>query len=279
RVFHRGEAVKMRQKIAEWESLALLLISKRTHLVEKVDNLGNSPLHLATQYGNLKVVKKLVKANSDMCFRLNEEGMAAIHIAAQMVYVNRASSLRPEEIASCLLGSAPDCIQLLSKDKKNALHFAVQSRQYVLALRCLLRNDVEASFLINQSDNRGDTPLHTFVRCPPTFLWTSAEKAVEGIMSRLSTEKAENANGKTPFDLQIERGDIFSGWRALLEKSSDKNLELSEETLKRDKEEKQSLSVVAVLLATISFAAAFTIPGGYDSKNGAPVFMHASALK
>ncbi|KAH9290435.1 hypothetical protein KI387_034552, partial [Taxus chinensis] len=70
RIFHRGETVKLRQKIAEWEweNLALLLISKISHLVKKVDNLGNSPLHLAIQYGNLKVVKKLVEANSDMCF-------------------------------------------------------------------------------------------------------------------------------------------------------------------------------------------------------------------
>ncbi|KAH9290436.1 hypothetical protein KI387_034553, partial [Taxus chinensis] len=144
---------------------------------KKVHNLGNSPLHLAIQYGNLKVVKKLVEDNSDMCFQLNEEGMAAIHIAAQMVYVDRASSLRSAEIASCLLGSTPDCIQLLSKDKKNALNFAIQSHQYILALRCLLWNDVEASILINQSVNRGDTPLHTYFRRPPPFR-TSKEKAM-----------------------------------------------------------------------------------------------------
>ncbi|KAH9289097.1 hypothetical protein KI387_033214, partial [Taxus chinensis] len=142
---------KKRNQIVE---NAKLLIIERKQLVEKADGSSNLPLHLATMYGELQLVKKLVETNSETCYRVNNDGMASIYIAAQKGFV---------DIIKCLIGSSPDCIHVLGKENNNVLHFALENEHYRLALECVLQNDdVDTSFLVKEGENEGNTPLHTF---------------------------------------------------------------------------------------------------------------------
>ncbi|KAH9310763.1 hypothetical protein KI387_025798, partial [Taxus chinensis] len=115
---------------------------------------------------------------------------------------------------------------------------------------------------------------------------------VMSLMVRLSTENvnAMNKDGNTflhlldketwePFSSH-ETGAISKRGDNRLEKSTGNNVvsnsQMSDESIQKRNE---TLFFIAVLLTTVSYVAAFTIPGGFDSQTGSPVLMHAPALK
>ncbi|KAH9310768.1 hypothetical protein KI387_025803, partial [Taxus chinensis] len=174
-----------------------------------------------------------------------------------------------------------------------------------LALQCVLQNDdVDAAFLVKEGDNEGNTPLHTFATQyrPRLFLRSVVFSRERQVLSKMVTLSAGNVNamnveGNTFLDLIDMKGwfhyftvflapflkttDLISKrGENKLQKRNDSNIagsnsKMADEALQKQNE---TLSLIAVLLTTVSYAAAFTIPGGLNSK-GIPVLMHALALK
>ncbi|KAH9717704.1 ANK REP REGION domain-containing protein [Citrus sinensis] len=59
---------------------------------------------------------------------------------------------------------------------------------------------------------------------------------------------------------------------------SDQHKKLVEQGEKWMKETAESCTVVAALIATIMFSAAFTVPGGYDEYTGIPLYLHRNSF-
>ncbi|GLT90426.1 hypothetical protein SLE2022_083590 [Rubroshorea leprosula] len=123
------------------------------------------------------------------------------------------------------------------------------------------------------TDEDGNNNLHLAAKLAPHFqldrisgaaLHLQSElrwfKSVEAIVPRFYTEQ-KNQDGETPYQVFV--------------KEHKNLLKEAEEWMKRTAE---SSTVVAALIITIMFAAAFTVPGGNDQNTGFPIFLNTTAL-
>ncbi|KAL5547353.1 hypothetical protein UlMin_007040 [Ulmus minor] len=119
-------------------------------ILEEEDSFGWTPLHYAAYIGNRDVVKLFLETNSSLAYTKNNEGMSALHIAAQR------GSCTP--VIETLIQKCPDVSELLDNKGQTALHVAVANgNQYTLSklLGMMPFND-----LLNEPNKDGNTCLH-----------------------------------------------------------------------------------------------------------------------
>ncbi|GMJ07601.1 hypothetical protein HRI_004429300 [Hibiscus trionum] len=252
------------------------VIQRKPEFTKEVDSKGSSPLHLASAKGYVEMVKALLFVNPDMCLAVDKEGRNPLHLAAmkgQVQVLKELVRVRPQaaRIAVALGGTI--------------MHLCVKYGQFE-ALRLLVEvmNDHE---IVNAKDDYGMSILHLAV----------AYKQIEIIKFLLSGTGVEvnglNANGLTALDVlaqsrrglkDFEMAESLRGAGALkaaeISYPGPRIVRLSTETaplLARDghqwvektfkKEDwltrkRDSLMVVASLMATMSFQTGLTPPGG-----------------
>ena len=69
------------------ESIVTYLLAQKDIEIDPVDENGQTPLHLATAYGNTKIVKKLLRAGADRKI-VNNKGEIALKIAQDNEFRN-----------------------------------------------------------------------------------------------------------------------------------------------------------------------------------------------
>eukprot|EP01018_Ginkgo_biloba_P014213 Gb_10208 [translate_table: standard] len=242
-----------------------ILLSKDEDLALLVNKAGESALFTACEEGHITIVRLLLEKVScisdkrhdgqsslhaailknhweldrELCYTVNGKGKSAIHIAARKRYI---------KIMDALVESNPDCIELLDKDGKTFLHLLLEtlaedtffslSSFRVLIFISYLFVQFESHFF-RESDNEGNAVFHT--------------ETEDGWITR-----------------------IVAQYNALV-KAVDKHKPASGEELKAFyKDSSNTLILVATLLATITFAAAFTLPGGINSEGSAVLISRPS---
>ncbi|KAK7386238.1 hypothetical protein VNO78_26311 [Psophocarpus tetragonolobus] len=172
------------------------------------------------------------------------------------------------EIVEHFLHVNPQAIYHVTQNKQNILTMAVKYRQKKI-VRIIQKKGVLDS-LVGQISDKGRTILHEVARMD----YYKGEH-LAGVAFQLQDElrwydkvrkiipKHYNMHcdidGHTPEDM--------------LEMEHDGMLKEAQKWLK---ETAQSCSTVAILVATVVFAAAYTIPGG--TENGTPVFLHSNVF-
>ncbi|XP_048495990.1 protein ACCELERATED CELL DEATH 6 [Beta vulgaris subsp. vulgaris] len=121
--------------------------------------------------------------------------------------------------------------------------------------------------LINLQDSEKNTPLHKAIEKHNIHL-TEALLGLEKINYTI-----ENKEGKTAMDMLAEKcngGDLIIRWDAMCQRIGiNPRINTSFFQQRTDLlEVRNSLFVVAALIATITFAAGFTLPGGLNQDNG-----------
>ncbi|XP_020113235.1 protein ACCELERATED CELL DEATH 6-like [Ananas comosus] len=184
-----------------------------------------------------------------------------------------------------LINRCRDMDELVDNQGRNVLHIAVQdNRPTVVKYVCRHR---KLERMMNARDNRGNTPLHLAVS-------SHNQKIVSLLVENGSVHPSiKNKCGRTPLDLaiiEIDYGLISiqnpQVWifhclqqigaicgpqrldRLIYENITVPNLE---NELKKYESTAQNLVIVSVLIATVTFAADFTMPGGNiadDHQNG-----------
>ncbi|TXG72194.1 hypothetical protein EZV62_000773 [Acer yangbiense] len=190
--------------------------------------------------------------------------MTPLHIAIGRGYI-------PDEIIS----RCPDFCDLVDERRWNVLHFAMLSLNRE-ALKVLLKEYPLIRNLINNKDVDGNTPLHVLVTFRAHLLW-EIKDMVEDIKLDLSVVNNQNMSvvgliGPSSGLLMLKQEFLKLEEPAVpyldgIVRVRRKELSLGsgyrdEEVKKLMEKAKASHLIVAALIATVTFTAAFTLPGG-----------------
>lgn len=126
-----------------------LLVNNKA-LTRAVDELGDTPLHLATCWGHAAIVKQLLQCDKSAAYICDNRNRSPFHNAC---YQGNISVVK--ELAS----RCPDCCEFVDNKGRNGLHYAIDGKSH--QVEAFIRNDPWlSSVLLNGKDADGNTPLH-----------------------------------------------------------------------------------------------------------------------
>lgn len=261
------------------EEMTRKIVGKMRFLATKADKQGWVPLHYAAQSGCLAIVKILLEADTSAAYIANKtEEKTPLHLAAQ----NGQTYTMEELISRC-----PGCWEQVDAKGRNVLHYAVASDNKFAVYTIL--DDTSLSNLINEKDRDGNTPLHQHVTSYNYLKYFIGHPKVD--------RHAFNNRNLNPLDVILSQDGLWgnqkkskkaletmgtkSGQRIVdREESRGENSSQAEnEMIAVIKEAREAHLVVATLIATVTFAAGFTLPGGYKSDENDPEQGHAILTK
>ncbi|XP_062119774.1 protein ACCELERATED CELL DEATH 6-like isoform X2 [Humulus lupulus] len=266
-----------------------MLLKKVDNLTNQADDDGCIPLHYVAFLESPNVVeitKMLLKDNEGSAYIKNKKGMTALHMAA---YNYRYG----DKIMKEILTSCPDSYEEVDNEGRNVLHHAVTTT-CLSNVNFILEH--ASSIILNRKDKEGNTPL---LHMAATSSWNSL--FLKAFLShpqvnRMSLNK-QNNNIRDAYMLQFplcegRMLELFNEYSIPL--SVGKNIleiklnhgkitDMQKELIKKYKE---SSVVTSTLIAAVTFAAGFTMPGGYISKEvgreqeaGSPVLRNSIAFQ
>ncbi|KAK2976585.1 hypothetical protein RJ640_024206 [Escallonia rubra] len=252
------------------------------------DQRNTTALHTAAVEGHIEVVNFLLEKNSSLATIGRSNAKTALHSSARKGHL---------EVVKALLGKEPGIATRNDKKGQTALHMAVKGES-VEVVDVLIASDAA---LIRMVDGKGNTALHTATRKGRTQIVRTLLNHM-GVMDTQAINKsgetaldtAEKAGRSEICIILQEHGvqsvkmmkspPITNTARELKQTVSDikhevhNQLEHTRQTQKRvrgigkrlNKMHSEGLNnamnsstVVAVLIATVTFAAIFTVPGQY----------------
>ncbi|KAK4856625.1 hypothetical protein QYF36_019445 [Acer negundo] len=264
----------------------MLLDNKR---IQKHDKIGRTPLHFAAGIGYVEIAKMLLIKDRSAAYKADNKGRTALHVAAHYGRVN----IMQELISSC-------CGELVDNKGRNVLHHATKSKSRN-AVRLVLQNPLFGN-LINEKDEKGNTPFLEAI----SMLSIINHPKVDRFVSNNDNDNAVNILTKVDcrtawkwhefIRLLLIMGELGRGLRLVRYMSSDDYGEGKEsktnpavsskskdgdengngnengnDRRSRDdsvKKGRRNELVAATLIATVTFAAGFTVPGGFISEKG-----------
>ncbi|XP_021635645.2 ankyrin repeat-containing protein At5g02620 [Hevea brasiliensis] len=171
------------------------------------------------------------------------------------------------EIAKEILRVYPQAVEHIDDEGRNVLHVAIKYRQLKI-FESVKEMEVPMARLVRKVDNNGNTILHTVALKRKDFV---VEK-VEGPALLLQEELLwfERVQEITPLLFMYHKNNMNLAADEFFNRVNSELRSAGKEWLKSTAE---GCSVVAVLIATVAFAAAYTVPGGNQS-NGLPVLLN-----
>ncbi|XP_057991013.1 ankyrin repeat-containing protein At5g02620-like [Hevea brasiliensis] len=253
------------------EDLIGKILEKNSSLTKEQDKEGWTPLHYASYFNLLQIVQVLLlKDGKSAAYIGDKSGKTPLHVA---IFHGKSHLKVVEKIMS----DCPDCCDLVDNRGRNVLHFAVESRSFE-GVKTITEKPFLAN-LINQKDKDGNTPAHLLA----TYGFSECCLTEHHLVDK----KAINNENLTALDVVVKTKDEsnmpFLGWtKRKLEKvgykpgrpsiiqltERDNMSRLDNELITELEKASQSHQIVATLIATITFAAGFTLPGGYSDHDG-----------
>ncbi|XP_043693300.1 ankyrin repeat-containing protein At5g02620-like [Telopea speciosissima] len=172
-----------------------VLLEKKGELVNKEDENGRTALHYAVAWEEShKIIQKLLSQDTSSVYQLDKYGLSPLHIAALQ------SSF---SVFRVLIECCPDFGELLDRNRRNVLHYAVMSKDLDKIKFGI--EQLEREKLINHPDDDGNTPLHLAAS-------QGSLKLMELFISNERVDKtAMNNNGQTADEIYLNAVSSFNG--------------------------------------------------------------------
>ncbi|KAL6503151.1 Ankyrin repeat-containing protein itn1 [Orobanche hederae] len=243
------------------------LLSKDPSLLEIPRSNGKNALHLAARQGHADIVKALLEKDPQLARRTDKKGQTALHMAVKGVSCT---------VVKLLLQADAAIVMLPDKFGNTALHIATRKKRAEIVNELLMLRDTNVNALTR--DHK--TALDIAENLP------LSEDIVEikECLTRFGAVRANELNQPRD-ELRKTVSEIKKDVHTQLEQArkTNKNVNgIAKELRKLHREginnATNSVTVVAVLFATVAFAAIFTVPGG-DDDSGMAVMVSTSPFK
>ncbi|OIT40653.1 PREDICTED: ankyrin repeat-containing protein At5g02620-like [Nicotiana attenuata] len=231
--------------------VANLLLEIDSNLAKIARNNGKTVLHTAARMGRLEIVKSLLSRDPEIGLRTDSKGQSALHMAVKGQNV---------DIVRELIKPNPAVLALEDNKGNRALHIATKKGRAQM-VQCLISSEC---IDLNATNKAGETALDI------------AEKfGMPELVSILKVAGATHSkdHGKPPSkakQLKQTVSDIRHDVQSQLQQSRQTGFKVRKIAKKVKKLHISGLNnainnatVVAVLIATVAFAAIFTVPGQY----------------
>ncbi|MBA0849851.1 hypothetical protein Goshw_021510 [Gossypium schwendimanii] len=236
-------------------------------VVKMRSNSDINTFHVAAKLGNVGMVKELLGIWPELCELCDSTNTSPLNFAAVKSHL---------DVVNAILSADPTCIRIVHcdqgivsiKEKKGqtALHMAVKGQSPAVVDEILLANHS----LLNERDKKGNTALHIATRkARPQYGESTLE--IKGVLMEAGAQHARYV-GQVNEAMELKRtvSDIKHEVQSQFLQNQKTNIRVSEiakELQKLHREAVQnttnSVTVVAVLFASIAFLAIFNLPGEY----------------
>lgn len=243
------------------------LLSKDPSLLDIPRSNGKNALHLAARSGHVETLKTLLDKDPQLARRTDKKGQTALHMA-----VKGASS----EVVKLLLEADAAIVMLPDKSGFTALHVATRKKRAEIVNELLSLPDTNVNALTRDHKTALDIAEGLSLSEESTDIRACLIRCGAVRANELNQPRDELRNTVTQIknDVHIQ---------LLQTKRTNKNVHgIAKELRKLHREginnATNSVTVVAVLFATVAFAAIFTVPGG-DNDDGMAVVVHRTSFK
>ncbi|CAM8917060.1 unnamed protein product [Rhodiola kirilowii] len=243
------------------------LLSKDTGLLEISKSNGKNALHLSARQGHVEIVKALLSQDPQLARRTDKKGQTALHMAVKGISCQAVKLLLDADAAIVML---PD------KLGNTALHVATRKKRVEIVNQLLLLPDSNVNALTR--DHK--TALDIAEELP----LSEESSEIKEILSRYGAIRAKELNQPRD-ELRKTVTQIKKDIDTQLEQTRKTNRNVNGIAKELQKLHRaginnatNSVTVVAVLFATVAFAAIFTVPGG-DDESGMAVMVGTVAFK
>lgn len=238
-----------------------LLLEADASLAVIARSNGKTALHSAARNGHVEVVRALMEAEPSIAARVDKKGQTALHMAAKGTRL---------DIVDALLAGEPTLLNLADSKGNTALHIAARKARTPIVKRLLELPDTDLK-AINRSR---ETAFDTAEKMGNTE--SVAVLAEHGVPSARAMSPTGGGGGNPGRELKQQVSDIKHEVHSQLEQTRQTRVRMQGIAKQINKLHDEGLNnainsttVVAVLIATVAFAAAFAPPGDYGD-DGAP---------
>ncbi|OVA03559.1 Ankyrin repeat [Macleaya cordata] len=248
-------------------AVVIELLSKDPSLLEIARSNGKNALHLAVRQGHVEIVKALLDKDPQLARRTDKKGQTSLHMAVKGVNC---------EVVKLLLEADAAIVMLPDKFGNTALHVATRKKRAEIVNELLLLPDSN----VNALNRDHKTALDIAEGLP----LSEESSEIRECLARYGAIRANELNQPRD-ELRKTVTQIKKDVHIQLEqtKKTNKNVNgIAKELRKLHREginnATNSVTVVAVLFATVAFAAIFTVPGG-DNNDGMAVVVGSISFK
>ncbi|KAL6578200.1 hypothetical protein OROMI_010528 [Orobanche minor] len=228
-----------------------LLLDTDPNLAKIARNNGKSVLHSAARMGHLEVVKSLLAKDPSVGFKTDRKGQTALHMAVKGQNV---------DIVKELVKPDPSVLGFGDNKGNTALHIATRKGRAQM-VQCLISTE---GINVNLTNSAGETPLDIAEKfATPELVASLTEVGAVHSKDHGKPQSAAKQLKQTVSDIKHDVQSQLHQTRQTgfkVRKIAKKVKKLHIEGLNNAI---NSATVVAVLIATVAFAAIFTVPGQY----------------